>query len=85
MITKYELIRYSFPFYSNLITPTYGTNNVVRINMDPGVGELVLMWKDCGLLLVVCLSHQLPGVPPKWAGYSVCPGIVYNMYTCCVT
>ena len=26
---------------SNLITPTYGTINVFRINIDPGRGELV--------------------------------------------
>jgi len=29
-------------FYSNPITPTYGTINIVRINTDPTRGELVL-------------------------------------------
>ena len=33
---------HSFRFYSNPITPIYGTINVFRINMDPGIRELVL-------------------------------------------
>ena len=38
---------------SNLITPTYGTINVFRINIDPGRGELVLCVK---ILLVASYS-----------------------------
>ena len=43
------------------------------------------MCMDYGLLLVVCLSQQLPPVPLKLIGDSVYQCIIYNMQMYCDT